>query len=228
MQVWMLRSVWSLIVRSHRIRSAYHDNDKRQMYLNNSLHKHSATQSGTFQAWAAQYRSSGWSNWMSAIQMAIVYAVVLLCCCIVWLIAPAAAAARPLLAMPSSTLPPNALSHPLVDYPIQIAQADQVIEGKPTTDPDSSFDLDEAADKAEEASEKVYQGLEDTQKLYGKDQEPVHAVIEDARERASGKWQNLADKARAAEKDDDVSLSPAEKHILKRFVNRQSQQEAVQ
>ena len=109
-----------------------------------------------------------------------------------------------------------------------LVQADQVIEGKPTTEPDPSFDLDKAADKAEEASEKVYQGLEDTQKLYGKDQKPIHNVIEDARDRASGKWKNLADKARAAQKDDDVSLSPAEKHILKRFVNRQSQQEAVQ
>lgn len=142
--------------------------------------------------------------------------------------APAAAAARPLLAAPSSTLSPDALSHPFFNHPIQVAQADQVIEGKPTTEPDPSFDLDEAADKAEEASEKVYQGLEGTQKLYGKDQKPIHKVIEDARDRASGKWQNLADKARAAEQDDNVSLSPAEKHILKRFVNRQSQQEAVQ
>ncbi|MGP1382523.1 MAG: hypothetical protein ACTS2F_03130 [Thainema sp.] len=141
--------------------------------------------------------------------------------------APAIASARPLLATPSHTLSPDLLPHPL-QHPIQIAQADQVIEGKPTTDPDPSFDLDKAADKAEEASEKVYQGLEDTQKLYGKDQKPIHTVIEDARDRASGKWQNLADKARAAQENDNVSLSPAEKHILKRFINRQSQRDAVQ
>lgn len=216
MQVWMLCPVYPLAVRSQLIRSAHHDNDKRQMYFNTSLHKHSAIQSGTFQAWT------------SAIRVAGIYAVVFLCCCTVWLMAPAAASARPLLAAPSPTLSSNALSHPLINRPIQIAQADQVIEGKPTTEPDPSFDLDKAADKAEEASEKVYQGLEDTQKLYGKDQKPIHNVIEDARDRASGKWKNLADKARAAQKDDDVSLSPAEKHILKRFVNRQSQQEAVQ
>lgn len=200
------------------------------MYFNNSLHKHSAIQSGTFQlktfqAWVAHRCLSSWT---SAIRAAGICTAVFFCCCSVWLIAPAAAAARPLLAAPSPTLSSDALSHQFFNRPIQIAQADQVIEGKPTTEPDPSFDLDEAADKAEEASKKVYQGLEGTQKLYGKDQKPIHSVIEDARDRASGKWQNLADKARAAQKDDDVSLSPAEKHILKRFVNRQSQQNAVQ
>lgn len=159
-----------------------------------------------------------------------VWAVLLGCCTM--LMFPAAASAQLLATAPvlQSTLPTSyRLSEQRSDrYDGQnwLAQADQVIEGKPDAD-DPSFDLNEAADKAEEASDKVYQGLEDTQKLYGKDQKPIHNTIEGARDRASNKWQNLADKARAAEKDDSVSLTPAEKHILKRFVNRQTQQDAT-
>lgn len=77
---------------------------------------------------------------------------------------------------------------------------------------DRSSDLEHAANKAEEASESIYEGLERTKRVVGKT-EPRNEVIEKAREHASEKWQSLADKTRNA-KNSDESLSSVDKKAL--------------
>jgi hypothetical protein len=81
--------------------------------------------------------------------------------------------------------------------------------------PDSP-DLNQAADKAEEASEQIYEGLERTKAVVGKT-EPRNQVIEEAREHASEKWQSLADKARKAKRSASESLSPVDRINLERI-----------
>jgi hypothetical protein len=69
--------------------------------------------------------------------------------------------------------------------------------------------LKQGAQKAEKASEKVYEGLERTQKIIGKT-EKRNDAIKYARQHASERWNSLADKTRAVERSED-SLSPVDK-----------------
>jgi hypothetical protein len=80
----------------------------------------------------------------------------------------------------------------------------------------SSPDLDQAAEKAEEASERIFEGLDRTKRVVGKT-EPRNEVIEEARKHASKKWQSLADKTKAA-KESDESLSPVDENSLKQVL----------
>jgi hypothetical protein len=82
-------------------------------------------------------------------------------------------------------------------------------------------DLEHAANKAEEASEQIYEGLDRTKRVVGKT-EPRNEVIEQAREHASNKWKSLADKTRTA-KDGDESLSPVDRQNLERISGSDSQ-----
>jgi hypothetical protein len=77
-------------------------------------------------------------------------------------------------------------------------------------------DLDHAANKAEEASDRIYEGLDRTKAVVGKT-EPRNQVIEQAREHASEKWQSLADKTRAAKRSGEETLSPVDKTNLERI-----------
>ncbi len=78
-----------------------------------------------------------------------------------------------------------------------------------------SLDSAKAADKAEQASEQIYEGLDQTKQEIGKT-EGRKAVIQKARDHASDKWQALAEKARTAD-DSDAELSPVDQHTLKRL-----------
>jgi hypothetical protein len=71
------------------------------------------------------------------------------------------------------------------------------------------------ARRAEKASEKVFQGLETTKRKIGKTERRKEA-IEHGREKASGKLESLADKARRAQESGET-LTPVEKKILKRL-----------
>lgn len=77
-------------------------------------------------------------------------------------------------------------------------------------------DLDQAAEKAEEASEQIFEGLDRTKRVVGKT-EPRNEVIEKARTHASQKWQSLADKTKAA-KESGESLSPVDENSLKQVL----------
>ncbi|MDY6782262.1 MAG: hypothetical protein SW833_06870 [Cyanobacteriota bacterium] len=69
--------------------------------------------------------------------------------------------------------------------------------------------LERGSREAEKASEKVYEGLDRTQKVIGKTQKRNEA-IEYARQHASDRLDSLADKARTAKGASD-SLSPVDK-----------------
>lgn len=86
----------------------------------------------------------------------------------------------------------------------------------------SPADLERAADKAEEASENVYKGLDTTKAVVGKT-EKRNQVIEEAREHGSDKWKSLAEKARAASRSDE-SLSPVDELNLKRLLESEPNQ----
>lgn len=77
-----------------------------------------------------------------------------------------------------------------------------------------AFDLDQAAEKAEEASSTIFDGLETTKRIKGKT--PMrNEIIEEAREHASEKLEDIADRARSANSPQE--LSPKENLILKRY-----------
>jgi len=78
-----------------------------------------------------------------------------------------------------------------------------------------SLDLDKAADRADEASEKIFKGLDETKNFVGKTEQRKQA-IQHGREHASDKWKSIADKARRA-KDSEESLTPPEEKVLKYF-----------
>lgn len=80
-------------------------------------------------------------------------------------------------------------------------------------------DLERGAQKAEEASEKIYEGLDRTKKIIGKTQKRNEA-IERARNHASDRWDALADKVRAAERSEDA-LSPVDKVNLDLILDRE-------
>lgn len=80
-----------------------------------------------------------------------------------------------------------------------------------------SLDVDRAAEKADEASEDIYKGLDTTKRIIGKT-DKRNQIIEEAREHASQKWKSLAEKAKAAQ-NSETSLSPTEKQVLKQVQN---------
>lgn len=85
--------------------------------------------------------------------------------------------------------------------PITIAQASP------------QLDIDRAAEKADQASDNIYEGLDTTKRIIGKT-DKRNQVIEAARDHASQKWKSLADKAKAAQ-NSDTSLTPTEEQVLK-------------
>jgi hypothetical protein len=104
-------------------------------------------------------------------------------------------------------------THAAIAAPLTIAPFTTATVWQPLAEiTDRSSDLEHAANKAEEASESIYEGLDRTKRVVGKT-EPRNEVIEKAREHASDKWQSLADKTRAA-KNSDESLSSADKKAL--------------
>lgn len=79
--------------------------------------------------------------------------------------------------------------------------------------PTESLDVDRAAEKADQASENIYKGLDTTKRVVGKT-DKRNQVIEQAREQASEKWKSLAEKAKTAQ-NTDTPLTPTEKQVLK-------------
>lgn len=77
---------------------------------------------------------------------------------------------------------------------------------------DEPLDLEQGANQANEASEKIFQGLDATQGWMGQT-EQGDRTIERARENASKKWKSLSDKARRAQNSDE-SLSPSDRQVL--------------
>jgi len=88
--------------------------------------------------------------------------------------------------------------------------------------PEGPVDLDRAAESAERASDQIFEGLEETKEKIGKT-EGRKEVIQKARERASEKWQSVADKARDAQRNPNTELSPVEQKNLKRLSESQPQ-----
>lgn len=81
----------------------------------------------------------------------------------------------------------------------------------------SNVDLDKGIDAAQQAPDQIYEGLDQTKKIIGKT-EKRNEIIQEGRDKASEKWESLAEKARAAQ-DSDVELSPVEEHTLKHLTN---------
>jgi len=79
------------------------------------------------------------------------------------------------------------------------------------------LDVDRAAEKADQASENIYEGLDTTKRIIGKT-DKRNQIIEEARDHASQKWQSLADKAKAAQ-NSDIELTPTEEQVLKQVEN---------
>lgn len=87
-----------------------------------------------------------------------------------------------------------------------------------TPDPDQALDLERAAQRAEEASEKIYRGLDQTKRSIGKTELRKQA-IEHGRDHASRKWDALAEKARRAQRG-EATLSPVDRFNLWRLQRR--------
>jgi hypothetical protein len=77
----------------------------------------------------------------------------------------------------------------------------------------SELNLEKAANKASEASEKIFEGKDKTKSVFGGSEKSDRA-IEEGREKASEKWQSLADKAQRVQ-DSDESLTVPEAVVLK-------------
>lgn len=78
--------------------------------------------------------------------------------------------------------------------------------------PDSgSIDADRGAARAEEASDKIFDGLDTTKRVVGKT-DKRNEVIQKARETASGKLQSLSD--RAEQVPDADTLAPPDRQVL--------------
>lgn len=71
---------------------------------------------------------------------------------------------------------------------------------------------EQAADRAAEASDQIFEGLDTTKEIIGKT-EPRKQAIEHARKHASEKLDDLADKARRT-KDSDESLTYTEQIVV--------------
>lgn len=63
---------------------------------------------------------------------------------------------------------------------------------------EDSSALQRGADQAEKASDQIYQGLDTTKRIIGKT-DKRNQIIQEGREKASGKLDDLADKARSAQ-----------------------------
>ncbi|HEY9662695.1 MAG TPA: hypothetical protein V6C65_29930 [Allocoleopsis sp.] len=85
------------------------------------------------------------------------------------------------------------------DLPTQQTQAD-------------AAQLDQAADKAEQASDKIFDGLDTTKQIIGKT-DVRNRVIETGRDKASRKLESIAEKARSTKQSGD-SLSPTEQRVV--------------
>jgi hypothetical protein len=79
-----------------------------------------------------------------------------------------------------------------------------------------SIDIDRASDKADEASDKVFDGLDTTKRIIGKT-DKRNEIIQKARETASGKLKALSDRAEQA--PDAESLTPPDKQVLDQIQN---------
>ncbi|MEA5542422.1 hypothetical protein VB834_25655 [Limnoraphis robusta Tam1] len=75
-----------------------------------------------------------------------------------------------------------------------------------------NLDLDSAANRSEEAADKIYQGLDKTKDFIGKT-EPRKQVIEKARDHASNRLKEQSERAKSADNPD--SLDPNEQNFLK-------------
>jgi hypothetical protein len=75
-----------------------------------------------------------------------------------------------------------------------------------------NLDLDSAANRSEEAADKIYQGLDKTKDFIGKT-EPRKQVIEKARDHASNRLKEQSERAKSA--DNPHSLDPNEQNFLK-------------
>lgn len=88
------------------------------------------------------------------------------------------------------------------------AQAEQV-----GAEPRWPVDLDVAADRAETMADDVYNGLDTTKDIIGKT-EARNQAIEHGRSTASDTLDDLADRARQAQRSDDEVLSETDKRVL--------------
>jgi hypothetical protein len=80
---------------------------------------------------------------------------------------------------------------------------------------EQGLDLDTAAEQAEDLSKDVYSGLDTTKKIIGKT-EARNQAIEQARDKASGKLQDLADRAEQAKQNPGKApLSDTDRRVLK-------------
>lgn len=80
-----------------------------------------------------------------------------------------------------------------------------------------SADLERAAQKAEEASKKVYEGMGKIEEVHS-DAEGRTQHLDDARNTASGKLESLADKIRSTEKSGEP-LTPVERVNVDRLLD---------
>jgi hypothetical protein len=80
--------------------------------------------------------------------------------------------------------------------------------------PPQSINLDHAANQADDLAEDVYNGLDTTKQIIGKT-EARNQAIEQGRNSASQKLDQLADRARQAEASGDDVLSTTDKRVLK-------------
>lgn len=100
-------------------------------------------------------------------------------------------------------------SNPVVaSLTVPFFQHDQAIQ---QTQADST-QLDQAADKAEQASDKIFDGLDTTKQIIGKT-DVRNRVIETGRDKASRKLESIAEKARST-KQSGNSLSPTEQRVV--------------
>lgn len=83
---------------------------------------------------------------------------------------------------------------------------------------DQPLDLEQASQRAKEASEQIYKGLDRTKREMGKTEMRKQA-IEHGRDHASDKWEALAEKARRAKRG-EVTLSPIDRFNLWRLQGR--------
>jgi hypothetical protein len=79
-----------------------------------------------------------------------------------------------------------------------------------------SIDVDRASDKADEASDQIFEGLDTTKRIIGKT-DKRNEIIQKARETASNKLKDLSD--RAEQVPDAEALTPPDKQVLDQIQN---------
>lgn len=105
---------------------------------------------------------------------------------------------------PGATASANSLALTTESYPVALTSS-------------QPLDLQQAASQADDASQKIFEGIDTTKDWVG-NREGTNQAIEKARESASDKWKSLADKARNSDNSDE-SLSPSEGNVLKRLTS---------